>query len=243
VSLVRLRWWEWLVLVPFALIGILFVLVGNAVGTVVLVALIVLAVATRAEITERNVAGGYARMRGWLDYLKAAALFAIYGVIVFFFFVAHHQHWSRDARGRVATWALAGLAFYLFRDMRRLGDTAFNWLQGGDTEREVARVLDPLRDEGWIVTHDIKKERGGNIDHFVSGPNGAFAIETKRGSGRAADRNQAIWNAVWAKEKFGLPWVTAVLCVGTDPPPRPVNHGHAWVLGRDDLATFLRNSR
>jgi hypothetical protein len=93
------------------------------------------------------------------------------------------------------------------------------------------------------VTHDIKKDRGGNVDHFVSGPNGAFAIETKRGTARAADRNQAIWNAVWAKEKFGLRWVTAVLCVGTDPPTSPVQHGHAWIVGTDQLVDLLRRSQ
>jgi hypothetical protein len=89
----------------------------------------------------------------------------------------------------------------------------------------------------------VKKDRGGNVDHFLSGPNGAFAIETKRGSARAADRNQAIWNAVWAKEKFGQRWVTAILCVGSDPPPEPVRQGHVWVTGPRDLVEFLRRPR
>lgn len=106
-----------------------------------------------------------------------------------------------------------------------------------------AALLEPLRTEGWIVTHDIKKDHGGNVDHFVNGPNGAYVIETKRGSARAADRNQAIWNAVWAKQKFGLRWVTAVVCVGTDPPAQPIQHGHAWVVASDDLIEFLLRAR
>ena len=53
-------------------------------------------------------------------------------------------------------------------------------------EREVERVLDSLRAEGWVVTHDIAKEGGGNIDHFVKGPFGAFAIETKAGANGAS---------------------------------------------------------
>jgi hypothetical protein len=77
-------------------------------------------------------------------------------------------------------------------------------------------------------------------DHFVSGPYGAYAIETKHGRNRAADRNQAIANAVWAKEKFGLRWVNAVLCVGTDPPSEPIKQGHAWVIGSRQLVEFLR---
>jgi hypothetical protein len=175
-----------------------------------------------------------------LTYIHVLALFAIYGTLVYFFFVARREHWSRHTSGTVAVWAMAGLAVYLVRDILRLGEGANRWLLGSDMEREVARLLDPLREEGWIVTHDIKKDRGGNVDHFVSGPNGAYAIETKRGSARAADRNQAIWNAVWAKEKFGLRWVTAVLCVGTDPPAHPLQQGYAWVVGTDHLVDFLR---
>jgi hypothetical protein len=86
----------------------------------------------------------------------------------------------------------------------------------------------------------VRKDGGGNVDHFVSGPTGAFAIETKRGANRAAARNQAISNAVWAKDKFGSRWVTAILCVGTEPPPQPVRQSHAWVLGTADLIEFLR---
>jgi hypothetical protein len=108
-------------------------------------------------------------------------------------------------------------------------------------EREVAHKLDVLREQGSSVAHDLKKDFGGNVDHFVTGPTGAFAIETKSGKNRAAARNQAISNAVWAKEKFGHRWVTAVLCVGTEPPPQPHKHGHVWVTGTDDLAQLLRH--
>jgi hypothetical protein len=239
----KLRWWEAALLVPFVVLGVLFLLAGELIALVVLLAVLVVVVASRATILERNRPGGYARTRGWLEYARACSLFVIYGVIVFFFFVARREHWSQDTRGTVAVWALAGLAFYLVRDIRRIGDGASNWLLGGDKEREVAAVLEPLREQGWLVTHDIKKDRGGNVDHFVNGPGGAYVIETKVGRGRAADRNQAIWNAVWAKEKFGLRWVTAVLCVGTEPPTQPIQQGHAWVLGPDDLVAFLSRPR
>jgi len=239
----RLRWWETTLLIPFALLGVLFLLAGEVIALVVLAAVLAVALASRATILERNRAGGYARTRGWLEFARACALFVIYGVIVFFFFVARHEHWSHNTRGTVAVWALGGLAFYLVRDILRIGDSANNWLLGSDMERKVAAVLEPLREQGWLVTHDIKKDRGGNVDHFVSGPTGAYAIETKRGRPRAADRNQAIWNAVWAKEKFGQRWVTAIVCAGTDPPPRPVQQGHAWVLGTSDLVEFLHRPR
>ena len=214
----------------------------DAAGGVV-VALVVLAVVSRVQIVERNVAGGYARTRGFLLLAKALAFLGIYCVAVWFFFVMHDEHWTRDRHGTVAFWALVGLSFFLVREAYRVGEDANKWLLGSDTEREVARVLDPLRAEGWLVTHDIKKDRGGNIDHFVSGPTGAFTIETKRGSARAADRNQAIWNAVWAKDKFGQRWVTAIVCVGSEPPPQPLKQGHAWVMGTGDLVEFLRRAR
>jgi nuclease-like protein len=243
VRAIRLRWWETALLIPFGLLGVLFLLAGHLSALIVLVAVGVVALTSRATILERNRPGGYARTRGWLTYIHVCALFAIYGTIVYFFFEARREHWSHDVRGIVAVWAMAGLAFYLVRDILRLAEGANRWLLGSDMEREVARRLDPLREKGWIVTHDIKKDRGGNVDHFVSGPNGAYVIETKRGSARAADRNQAIWNAVWAKEKFGLRWVTAVLCVGTDPPAEPLQQGHAWVVGANDLGEFLRRPR
>jgi hypothetical protein len=69
---------------------------------------------------------------------------------------------------------------------------------------------------------------------------GAYAIESRSGRNGATARNQAIANAVWVREKFGQRWVTAILCVGDDPPSQPVKQGHAWVLGTADLERFLR---
>jgi hypothetical protein len=242
VGSIELKWWEALLLMPLLLLGILFALAGNLPADIVLVAIVVVVVTWRATVVERNLAGGYARTRGALELARATALLAIYCIVVYFLFVARREHWSSGTRGSVAIWAMAGLSIYLVRDVYRLGEAADRWFLGSDTEREVAALLDPLREEGWIVTHDIKKDRGGNVDHFVNGPYGAYAIETKSGRGRAADRNQAIWNAVWAKEKFGLPWVTGVLCVGADPPPQPIKQGHAWILGVSQLVDFLHQA-
>jgi Nuclease-related domain len=237
---IRLRWWESLLLVPLVLLTALFAVAGEPGTAVVLGAVVVVGVASRATIRERNIAGGYARTRALLLLVTSVALFAIYGVVVWLLFVIRVHHWTRDRHGFVAFWALVGLVFFLAREICRLSEDAGNWLIGSDMEREVAHVLDPLRAEGWLVTHDVRKDAGGNVDHFASGPTGAFAIETKSGANRAAARNQAVANAVWAKKKFGLRWVIGILCVETDPPPQPVKQGHAWVLGITDLAEFLR---
>lgn len=239
----RLRWWETLLLCLPAGLSILSFLGDEPTAGVVLSALVVVLFVWRARIIERNVAGGYARAYGLLLLSESLALLAIYAIVVWLFWVMHAEHWTRDRHGTVAFWALVGLAFFLAREAYRVGEQGSNWLLGSDMEREVAQALDPLRNEGWLITHDIKKDYGGNIDHFVSGPTGSFAIETKSGRPRAGDRGQAISGAVWAKRKFGKRWVTAILCVGTDPPSAPERHPNVWVLGKENLVEFLRSAR
>jgi hypothetical protein len=239
----RMRPWEGLLLCLPGGLGVFLVLSGQVEAGLVLAAIVLMLAVSRAQILERNVAGGYARARAFLLLGKWAALFLIYGVVVWLFFVMQGGHWTHDQHGRVAFWGLLGFSLFLVREIYWVGDQAMGWLRGSDMEREVAREVDPLREEGWLITHDIRKDRGGNVDHFLTGPNGAFAIETKRGRPRVSDRGQAISNAIWAKKKFGLPFVTAVLCVGTNPPAAPEQHGPVWVLGKDQLAEFLRDGR
>ena len=50
---------------------------------------------------------------------------------------------------------------------------------GRDAELAVASELIELQSHGYQVFHDIQAD-GFNIDHLVVGPNGIFAIETKR---------------------------------------------------------------
>lgn len=237
----RLRWWELLLLAAPLGAALLFLLGGLLVQAAVLFALIVFVIASRAQIVERNVAGGYATVRAVLLSLKWLALFAIYIVIVGLFWVIKRDDWTSDTRGATAMWALAGLAFFVCREILVLGRESDRWLRGGDMERKTAVELDKLRETGWVVSHDLLRDDDrGNIDHFVVGPTGAFAIETKSGKSSASGRGQAVSGAVWAKEKFGQRWVTAILCVDTDPPAKPEKHGWVWVLGLADLAEFMR---
>jgi hypothetical protein len=236
----RVRSWEGLVLCLPGGLSVFFVISGPAAAGLVLAAVVLMLAVSRAQILERNVAGGYARARAFLLLGRWAALLLISGVAVWLFVVMQTEHWASDRQGRVAIWALLGFSLFLAREVYRVGEDAYKWLLGSDTEREVARELDPLRDEGWLITHDIRKDFGGNVDHFLTGPNGAFAIETKRGRSRTSDRGQAISNAIWAKRKFGLRFVTAILCVGTDPPATPEQHGPVWVVGKEQLLEFLR---
>jgi nuclease-like protein len=235
----RVRSWEGLLLCLPGGLAVFLVVSGQTAAGLVLAALVLMLAISRAQIQERNVAGGYARARAFLLLGKGVSLFLIYGVVVWLFFVMQADHWTRDRQGTIAFWALVGFSVFLAREVYWVGDGATRWLVGSDMEREVAQALDPLRDEGWLITHDIRKDLGGNVDHFLTGPKGAFAIETKRGRARVSDRGQAISNAIWAKKKFGLPFVTAILCVGTDPPALPEQHGPVWVLGKESLVEFL----
>jgi hypothetical protein len=237
----KLRWWEALLLVVPALHGLVFLLAGNVAAGVVLLAVVALVVASRAQVVERNVPGGYARARGYLNLAKAGSLFAIYVVAMVLFFIARRDHWIDDTPGLVAVYALATVAFFLLREINRVGDQAIDYLIGGEMEARVARELDPFREKGWLVSHDLKKDAGGNVDHFLSGPHGAIAVETKSGRDSARARGQAAGNAAWAKQKFGeRRFVTAVLCVGTDPPPAPQKKRWTWVMGVEDIGRFVR---
>jgi len=236
----RIRWWEGAILIVAGTLALLFFIGESWVPGLVLTALSTLGFAWRAEIPERNEAGGYARTRSVLLSVQWLAIFALYILIVVGFFVMWLEHWTRDRHGKVAFYALAGLAFFLVRECNRLASESNDWWNGSDMERQVGNLLDELRGEGWSVAHDLPKDRGGNIDHYVRGPGGAFAIETKSGRDRAGARGQAVSNAVWAQKKFGERWVTGILCVATDPPAKPTKHGHCWVVGTADLLPLLR---
>jgi hypothetical protein len=239
----RLRWWEGALLVLPLLLIALFFAARQWAPAAVLCGLTLFGVASRAQLVERNVAGFYARQRGRLLLLRATALLIVYLVIVYGFWVMHRQHWTRDTHGIVAFYASGALAAFLIRDIWRLGNEGERWIIGGEAEEAVAAELDTLRDEGWVVLHNVLRETGGNVDHFLSGPKGAFVIETKSGKYRPVDRGQTINNAVWMKRRFGVRWVTPILCVGTDPPTEPmlVRHGNAtmWVMGRSQLRAWL----
>ena len=243
----RLRWWETVAFVLPLLAAALFYLSGSWVGGTVVLSGIAFFAALRAHVVERNIPGFYARVRGTLLLVRATALLAVYSVLVYGFWVMHREHWTRDRHGLVAFYASAGLAIFLIREIRQLGNEGERWLKGGEGEEAVAEQLDPLRSDGWVVVHNVPRDdSGGNVDHFASSPTGtAFAIETKTGGPRVADRGQAISNAIWAKEKFGVRYVEAVLCVGTGPPAEPtsVRHGKStvWIVGLDDLRPWLQS--
>jgi len=100
-------------------------------------------------------------------------------------------------------WALRGLMRYRDDRLGYLG------------ERYVGECLEPLKEHGWHVFHDVPCEtdrKKFNIDHVAVGPGGVWAIETKtRRKGRARpgfepqkvfyDGKQLIWP--WGEDPYG----------------------------------------
>jgi hypothetical protein len=241
---VRLRWWEIASLAGPLAVAVLFLLAKLWVAATIMLALTIFVGASRARYVERNIAGHHGRVRARLLAIRWLALLGIYIAVTVLLFAMRGWEWESRAHESVAFYATGAVAFFLAREILRYGKEADRWWAGSAAEARVAAELERLREEGWLVVHNLDRDGRGNVDHFVSGPSGAYAIETKSGRYRAADRGQAIGNALWAREKFGERWVTPILCVAKDAPAVPVEvpHGRAkvWVIGVGDLQRWLR---
>jgi hypothetical protein len=237
---VRLRSWE----VGVALIGAAFALIflasntwGVGIGLLCADALWLL---TRVRIVELpGRPGRYATLRGRLGLVKLILLLGVYAAVIYGIVIVQAD--GPNLRiGVVASFALVGLAFMLLNEATRSGKETTDWLIGGLTERRVGEALDALAAKGWVIVHGYKRPIGGDIDHALAGPGGVFVVETKSHSYRRRDLSQVAWNAAWLKEQLGVHWVTAVLCVRSDEPPRCVDDKF-WIVGHRDIVAFVES--
>ncbi|WP_158502346.1 nuclease-related domain-containing protein [Vitiosangium sp. GDMCC 1.1324] len=54
------------------------------------------------------------------------------------------------------------------------------WGRGAAGEERVGGLLEPLREQGWAIEHDVKiGANGANVDHLLIGPPGVFVLNTK----------------------------------------------------------------
>lgn len=96
----------------------------------------------------------------------------------------------------VTVLALTTIAFVWIKGAP-LVRTIRNLRMGRDGERMVGELLEPLREKGYRVFHDIPGS-DFNVDHAIVGPAGIFTIETKtrskrmRGSGKVFYDGNAI---------------------------------------------------
>jgi hypothetical protein len=189
-SVVRLRLVEVVVAALVLLVVVVLLVAGEWVAALVFAALVLLVLAQRAQVVEREVAGSFARTRGRLELVQTGTLFAIYLVICGFFVVINRDHWTRDRHGTVAMWALAGLAFLLLRELQEHGDAALELdLRRPRRGASRGRARPPAR-AGMVCRAQPEDEYGGNLDHLAIGKPGAFAVETKAASTAAATRRR-----------------------------------------------------
>jgi Nuclease-related domain len=123
---------------------------------------------------------------------------------------------------------LLGVAIYFWKRANQAN-------QGATAEERVGRKLELLKSFGWSVAHDLSIPYWGNADHFVRSPGGTyFCIDTKGFKGRIIEVNQGLYRqygnkryplpssknalnavkgqAAQLKKKYGLGWVSPVLC-------------------------------
>ncbi|HEY4299649.1 MAG TPA: nuclease-related domain-containing protein [Candidatus Didemnitutus sp.] len=115
------------------------------------------------------------------------------------------------ALGAALLLGLSG-AWYLAKEAIRRGNHHLGWFG----ERMTAEEIEPLREHGWRIFHDVPGERGGfefNIDHVLVGPGGVFSIETKmrrKGHARPGRKEHEVsydgqvlsWP--WGEDSYGL---------------------------------------
>jgi hypothetical protein len=145
---------------------------------------------------------------------------------------------------RLSTAASAGLivlALLARPYATRYTDRHFLLLGGAVAEQRVGETLEELRNEGWIVMHDIEQAHEGNIDHLVSGPNGIYLVETKARGYQDDALRKARRQAAKLHDELGA-WVTPVICIDKRN-GRAFKHDRVWIVPRQHLLPWLRSQR
>lgn len=185
--------------------------------------------------------GGYARARGeryFRNGLLAAGGLVVLAVALLVALVFGR---ANGIYGAVSGLALLGLALRVRTSANTNMPLMERWLKGARGEEVVGALLNELRSEGWIVTHDVPVARGANYDHIASGRNGVFLVETKHRRYRDEDLGRVKRQALALHEQLGV-WVTPVLCLATRE-KEPYRHAKVWVTGASHLLPFLRSQR
>jgi hypothetical protein len=239
----RLRRWALAAAVLGGLLSFLYLAIGQFFVAAVILGFTVFLVALRIRFDAspdarpgahalRHFRVETAQVIGLLIALVATFVAALIGAL---------HHWQKDARGSVALFALYGMEILLMMEMQRRSDSALNWLVGSRAEQHVGAQLELLREKGWLVIHRLVKDFGGDVDHLVCGPHGAYAIETKSGHFAWRHAGQAQASAKFAMAKLGLSGVVPVVCVGHE--FRPTLKGSVWVMSSNHLVPWLLSRR
>lgn len=236
-----LKSWEKAVAVAWFAIAGAFVATNASEIGYALGAADVLWVLTRIEILENHSEPAhYTVARGRLGVLKLVLLLGIYAAATWGAVIIKDDLGTKARATVIADFAIVGLCVMLVRELQISADATWNWFVGARAERKVGSQLVGLKESGWLVLHGYKKD-WGDIDHIAVWPHGAYAIETKSYRFRSRDAGQTAGNAWWLRRKLGVRWVTGVLCVDEDAPPR--RKDKIWVVSHRDLADWLVKQR
>ena len=143
------------------------------------------------------------------------------------------------ALGAALSLGAAWLAVVYRDEIFRRSERAGNYVTGLRSERAVQEELTPL-EARHFVRHDVSLPLGGNIDHVVCGPRGAFAIETKTRRYRKTDLPIACRRAKWLSTRLNNHWVTPVICL-LNREFEPFQQGRVWVVSASDLREWLES--
>lgn len=237
----KVRAWEFVAAIVGFLIALLYALTGAPLLALGIAGGVAAGLAARMSPIELpGVAAGHVRRQAQLESAKLLALVAAQLAVLALMVTAALGDWSQDPKGFVAVLALSGLTVMLLIELNRRSDIVLNYLLGTRSETSVSKELEQLPPE-WFVTHNWKKQFGGNIDHIVIGPTGVFAVETKSGRYRIANGAQAIGSAMELRGLARVSWVTPVVCIPGD--DEPLKKGPVWVVPRHGLAAWLQACR
>jgi hypothetical protein len=239
----RLPLREFTIAVLAVLVALLYLVGGSYYGAATVFGFTIFLVAIRIRLEDHpETRGGERAIRRYrVEMTQVAGLAILLLATLATMIVAALQSWQKDTRGSVAIFALLGMEVLLLLDAQRRADSALKWLRGGRAETRVGDELDALRNHGWLVIHNLTKDRGGDVDHIVCGPRGAYAVETKSGHFAGRSAGQAEANARFVKHKLGVKSVVPIVCVGDT--ARPTKKGQVWVMSADFLVPWLLSRR
>lgn len=178
---------------------------------------------------------GQSARRERLFFVGAAAVLSLSGALV----VALAAGYRMGSSAAVVILA----ACVVFRPhANNFTDRHFRMLEGAIAESTVGETLNELRREpGWFVMHDFEQAYEGNVDHLVSGPNGAYMIDTKLHRYEDSHLTKAKRQAAKLHDELGG-WVTPVICTHS-PRKRAFRHQGVWIVPHRDLLRWLRAQR
>lgn len=122
-----------------------------------------------------------------------------------------------------------------------LVDPAVRAKVGFAAEQSVGSALNGLRAENYVVMHDVEQRGEGNIDHIVTGPTGAYMIETKSRGYQEDALRKARRQAAKLHKELGV-WVTPVICVSERDVQLHRREG-VWIMGREDIVDWIQRQR